>query len=224
MKKILFILVSMSMLTACNGVDTTKTFADLNFAWAQDKMGQRYQYGFDGVKKNMKRAFYWYKKAAKQNFVSSQVTVGLFYSGGLGGPEQSCEKSTYWYERARRKGYQKAWANMAWELATCEQEGFRDAKKALRVMLDYFRINRDFSPGNLDNMAAIYAQLGDFEKAINIQTTAVVLLNELGGALSDKSLRLKAFKERLELYKEGKTWHGISYAVPQAYMDTSDSQ
>ena len=67
-------------------------------------------------------------------------------------------------ELDRKDSY--AYNNLAWILATCEDEKFRDGKKALI----YAKIAVDLnpSPANLSTLAAAYAESNIFEEAVKI--------------------------------------------------------
>ncbi len=87
---------------------------------------------------------------------------------------------------------------MAWFLATCPSEKHRNGQLA------HTFINRVITiyPGNpylLDTLAAVYAELGLFEKAINTQNRAISLITD-DGEFEEEA------KQHLGFYKKGKPW------------------
>ena len=115
------------------------------------------------------------------------------------------------YEQAI-KDYQKAiqiqpkstsgYAGLAWLLATCPVDKFRDGKKAFEYANKAYVLDpRDAN--NLENLAAAYAECGDFDQAVSWQEKA------LQGALEGRDKAADAddssiedFRGRLDLYKK----------------------
>ncbi len=63
---------------------------------AQFSVGAAYEYG-RGVKKDLKQAFYWYKKAAGNGHHRAQFKVGEFYERGIGGVKKDLHNAKIWY-------------------------------------------------------------------------------------------------------------------------------
>ena len=88
--------------------------------------------------------------------------------------------------------------NLAWFLATCPDEKYRDGKKAVQLALKACKDTGWNYSFKIDTLAASYAETGDFENAVKYQQMAV-----------DKEQDPKTKKgmiERLELYKSGKPY------------------
>ncbi len=66
---------------------------------AQFSVGAAYEYG-RGVKKDLKQAFYWYKKAASNGHHRAQFKVGEFYERGIGGVRKDLRNAKIWYRLA----------------------------------------------------------------------------------------------------------------------------
>ncbi len=66
---------------------------------AQFSVGAAYEYG-RGVKKDLKQAFYWYKKAASNGHHRAQFKVGEFYERGIGGVKKDLRNAKIWYRLA----------------------------------------------------------------------------------------------------------------------------
>ncbi|WP_251358416.1 SEL1-like repeat protein [Kangiella sp. TOML190] len=165
-----------------------------------------------GGEKDLTNAVKWYRKAAELGVGSAQDYMGLFYSGGHAGLKQSCAEALYWYDRAIKNGYEYSYGNKAWMLATCPDKSLRNGREALQIMNSILKENYKKTAGNLDTLAAAYAEIGDFKNAVEVQETA---LHKLQG--QKNTPRYRKFEERLSLYKNSKTWYGWSYAYPEEF-------
>jgi TPR repeat protein len=66
------------------------------------QMGVRYQTG-QGVAKDMKKAVYWWRKAAELGSAESQFYLGRAYQTGKG-VEKDMAQAEYWYRKAADGG------------------------------------------------------------------------------------------------------------------------
>ncbi len=73
---------------------------------AQFNLGNCY-YSGKGVKKNLKKAVYWWEKAANGGYVMSQYYLASCYENGEG-VERDISKAKYWYKKAAEKGDSEA--------------------------------------------------------------------------------------------------------------------
>ena len=78
-------------------------------AGAQNDLGCAYSSG-DGVIKNLKEAFMWFERSAKQGNKYGQYNVGRYYQYGFG-TIKNIQLAVEWYEKAADQGFGKA-ANM----------------------------------------------------------------------------------------------------------------
>src|ERR1044071_81792 len=78
---------------------------------AQYALGWRFEDG-EGVKRNLKQAFEWYRKAGEKGDLDAQVRLGEFYASGLG-TSQDFKESVVWYRKAAEKGSAIAQYNLA---------------------------------------------------------------------------------------------------------------
>lgn len=78
-------------------------------AGAQNDLGCAYSSG-DGVVKNLKEAFMWFERSAKQGNKYGQYNVGRYYQYGFG-VVKNVQSAIEWYEKSALQGYGKA-ANM----------------------------------------------------------------------------------------------------------------
>ncbi|MFC1579801.1 tetratricopeptide repeat protein [Thermodesulfobacteriota bacterium] len=100
-----------------------------------------------------------------------------------------------------------AYNQLAWFLATCPEARYRDGYKAVELARRAVEINeKDEEPFQplyeiLDTMAAAYAEVGEFDKAIATQKKAI--------ALAKKELPpedMKDFETHRHSYKANKPW------------------
>ena len=74
-------------------------------------MGSHYIDG-KGVKKNFKKAIYWFQKAAKHGDAKAQYNLGVLYEKG-DGVSKNLRKAVKWYLKAAEQAHQEAQANRA---------------------------------------------------------------------------------------------------------------
>ena len=82
-------------------------------AVAQNDLGCAYSSG-DGVTKNLKEAFTWFERSAKQGNKYGQYNTGRYYQYGYGVGKNIC-LAIEWYEKSANQGFGKA-ANMLGEI------------------------------------------------------------------------------------------------------------
>ena len=168
----------------------------------QEHLGEVFHFGTYGIR-DLDKALYWYQKAADNGLGSAMDYIGLFHSAGLGGLQQDCNKALQWYDKALEAGYSRAKGNIIWILATCPQQELRDGQKALKLAREVIDSKTHREAGDLDNLAAAYAQSNDFEAAITTQLEALSLLDS-----RSQQLRYNNFLKRLNLYIQNRTWRG----------------
>lgn len=78
---------------------------------AQFSVGAAYEYG-RGVRRDMKQAFYWYKKAASNGHHRAQFKVGEFYEHGKGGVKKDLRSAKIWYRLASMGNIREARARL----------------------------------------------------------------------------------------------------------------
>lgn len=97
--------------------------------------------------------------------------------------------------------YVRALNGLAWSLATCPDEVFRDGTKAVEYATRACELTEWRKSFYFDTLAAAYAEVGDFESAVTWQTKS------LGGA---RQSQIEEFRKRLELYKAKKPYRDES--------------
>lgn len=105
------ILITTLLLSFNVSADTSQFKLELIFAKrgdvsAQFRVATAYEDGLD-VKKDLKQAFDWYMKAAKQSHAPSQYKIGLYYEKGFGVAKNDKEALT-WYNKAKENGSTQA--------------------------------------------------------------------------------------------------------------------
>jgi tetratricopeptide (TPR) repeat protein len=97
------------------------------------------------------------------------------------------------------KANRRAYNAIAWLLATCPDDKFRDGKRAVLYATEACRLT-DWKAGSYFNtLAAAYAEAGQFEKAIEYQTQALK-----DRAYADNSG--ESARQRLTLYRNNKPY------------------
>ncbi|MBQ9874167.1 MAG: tetratricopeptide repeat protein [Thermoguttaceae bacterium] len=107
--------------------------------------------------------------------------------------------------------------NFSWLLATCPDDQFRNAARALEFGKLAAEETMYAAPHILSTLAAAYAENGDFESARSWSQKAV----ELGEKENHDSL--ESLKKELESYKENKPWRETSDIIQEVEEDESES-
>lgn len=90
----------------------TNAGAMQNGPYTQYKLGVQYASG-KGVARDIKKAVYWFRKAAKQGYPPAEMQLGILYQFGLVPPYKiNLKKAIYWLEAASKQGYGQAQYNL----------------------------------------------------------------------------------------------------------------
>ncbi|QDE32522.1 tetratricopeptide repeat protein [Shewanella polaris] len=141
----------------------------------------------------------WYLQMTEQGDKWAHFRLGFIYSAGGDGVIRNCGKAMEQFSAA---GDSISMGNIAWILATCPEAQYRDGSRALSISLKLLEHNQN-DPTVLDNLAAAYAEIGDFTSAIDAQKKAIdALRNKPEIARSDEFiLRLKQYQNN-QAYRE----------------------
>jgi tetratricopeptide (TPR) repeat protein len=119
--------------------------------------------------------------------------------GNLHATGKEFKKAIDDYTEALRLDAQSAEGHndLAWLLATCPDDKIRDGKSALEHATKADDLSEHKQASIIDTLAAAHAELGDFDKAVEVQRKAI----ELAG--SDEKQR-KELANHLELFQQRK--------------------
>ena len=132
--------------------------------------------------------------------MSDKKIVNVFFNlSNILVEQGNCKKAKEGYEMILRRETRNyhAYNELAWLYVTCPDKSFRDPEEAIRLANIALEIKRE--PFILDTLACAYAEMGDFEKAIEIEKEAYELKPE------------EHFKEMIEAFKQKKTY--IEYKI-----------
>ena len=127
------------------------------------------------------RAFFWQKKADFSRAIAD-------------------------YEKAiaLNPNHSDSYNNLAWILATCPDERYRDGERAIKLAKNAVQLpkNAEEEWYSIGTLAAAYAEVGRFGDAIKTQEKALALLEESG----EDPKTISDAKKMLENYKASKPW------------------
>ena len=94
-------------------------------------------------------------------------------------------------------GSPEALNGLAWFLATCPDDSFRNGKEALTLATRACELTSFNAPSLLDTLAAAYAETGDFDQAVARETQTL-------GSVGVSPKRRPEMEERLSLFQQHK--------------------
>lgn len=97
--------------------------------------------------------------------------------------------------------YAEAYNDFAFLLATAKDKKYVDGRRALNLALKAVGLSNN-NPAHWDTLAAVYAELEEFSKAIEAQTKAILILKSKG----DKAAA-KEYGKVLKNYEVGKKYY-----------------
>lgn len=173
-------------------VKAQQTMADLSFEGSL-------------IERNLSTAEQWYSELSKQGHKWANFRLGFIYAAGGEGVERNCGKAV---EQFNAVGDEVSLGNVAWILATCPEAQYRNGDKALELSLTLLESDKQ-DPTNLDNLAAAYAEIGNFDAAISTQLKAIKALK-----LSADKSKSAEFKQRLKTYQNSEPYREILPLAP----------
>ncbi|MCH1918248.1 sel1 repeat family protein [Shewanella sp. A3A] len=173
-----------------NVPDAQRALADLNFEGRT-------------VPRDLAAAEHWYLKLAQSGDHWAKFRLGFVYAAGGSGVSRDCGKAVQFFSDA---GDKVSMGNVAWILATCPEPQFRDGERAVALATELLKSN-DADPTYLDNLAAAYAEMGDFALAVATQKRALAQLE----TATSQQLQGKAdeFRQRLDDYRNHKPYREV---------------
>jgi TPR repeat protein len=147
-----------------------------------------------GVARDEPRAFSYVKKSAEMSYQPAMFQLARMYDAGQGTPKNEAKALESYDQliKVNDKHY-VAYNNYAWICVTAEDPKLRNPQKALPYALKAVELSGGKESFSLDTLARVYFQLGDLDKAIDLQNKAIALA-------PDKDNYRKALNE----YKEAK--------------------
>lgn len=181
------------------GLDWITKAAEAEHLKAQQTLADLH---FEGqlVTRNLQLAEHWYLAMSERGERWANFRLGFIYAAGGDGIQRNCGKAV---ERFSLAGDQVSLGNVAWILATCPEAEYRDGNKALTLAQQLLAGNAK-DPSNLDNLAAAYAELGQFERAVDVQQQAIQALQG-----SSETAKADEFNKRLESYRKNRPFREV---------------
>lgn len=170
-----------------NHFKAQQTLADLSF---EGKL----------VPRNLLRAEKWYLAMSEQGDKWANFRLGFIYAAGGDGVDRNCGKALTQFGRV---GDTVSLGNVAWILATCPEAEYRDGPKAVDLSLKMLETNEN-DPTVLDNLAAGYAEMGDFTQAVNVQKKAIDALKN-----NPELVKSDEFNQRLLQYENNQAYREV---------------
>jgi TPR repeat protein len=116
-----------------------------------------------GLPRDYEKALGLYHIAAMQGHGKAQNALGYLYRQGRG-TKQDYVEAAKWYRLSADQGINKAQNRLAWLMATCPIQEVCNGQGAVELALK--AVAQVNSSSNLDTLAAAYARVGQFDKAI----------------------------------------------------------
>ena len=157
---------------------------------------------FDGklIPRDLALAEKWYLQMVAQGDKWAHFRLGFIYSAGGDGVVRNCGKAMEQFSAA---GDAVSMGNIAWILATCPEAEYRDGSRAVSMSLKLLEHNQN-DPTVLDNLAAAYAEQGDFTAAIDTQKKAIDALKD-----NPEIVRSDEFILRLKQYQNNQAYREV---------------
>jgi uncharacterized protein len=142
----------------------------------------------------------WYLALSQAGDTWAHFRLGFIYSSGGNGVNRDCGKAVTQFSAV---GDAVALGNVAWILATCPEAQYRDGSRAVQLSLQLLQDNQD-DPAHLDNLAAAYAEVGDFSLAVQTQEKAIDALKQQAESASHDE-----FQRRLQHYQNKQAYREV---------------
>lgn len=139
---------------------------------------------------------------ASQNVPGAAIAAGRMLSVGAPGLAPDMARAAGHFERAVRSG-PDGLAALAWFLATCPDDAFRDGRRAKRFAIQLIETRDPPLPDDRTVLAAAYAENGDFDGALRNVERA---LEELAPRAAPGDPRLAAWQSQRQAYQRQRPW------------------
>ena len=165
------------------GQDYTKAIAlyekaaDQGDPNAQTNLGWMYRQGI-GVLQDYRKAVELYQKAAAQGYAPGQAYLASLYAQGKGVP-LDYRKAVDLFRAAVAQVDPNAFNDFAWFLATCPDASRRNGKEAVFYATKACEISKWKEPNFIGTLAAAYAEIGNFQKAVDYARQSLKMTSEV---------------------------------------------
>ena len=131
--------------------------------------------------------------------IDPQHSTAYFQRGCLWLKTRSYDKATSDFEDAIQSdpAYELAYMKLAWLQATCPKTRFRDGTKAIKNATKACDLASWTFSGDVDTLAAAYAEAGDFDSAIKNQRKAIDLNPNDAAFVKKANEKIALFKKHL---------------------------
>ncbi|MCH7688223.1 MAG: prolipoprotein diacylglyceryl transferase [Planctomycetes bacterium] len=122
--------------------------------------------------------------------------------------------ATYREEIERNPDFVLPYQSLAWMLATCPEEEYRDGKHAVELAMQAAEKTPFSDAATLDILAAASAEIGDFDNAVKWAKQAADA--SYGSRPGPSAARLQGIRQRIQLYRNQKPFrdHTAKNAFP----------
>jgi TPR repeat protein len=163
----------------------------------------RARYEGRGIQQDFSEAFKWLLKASRtKEGQHAGLWVAHCYAHGFG-VKADLSQADKMFADLQKSLSMRAVNDFSWELAVSPVDSVRDGVRAVALMTAKLRDSNASNSAYLDTLAAAYAEAGDFTRAVATQELAIDALKAEPGRVARLS---EQFKERRELYKNGKPY------------------
>ena len=207
-------------------VRSVKASAEKGEAKAQFRYAEMLRDG-RGVKKDVREAVVWTRKAADGGLAAAQCQMGLFYMNGLG-VDRDEDKAVEWLNKAAAQHYAQAQYNLGIYYAKFfDRESARQAVKWLNeaAKQDYADAQYNLAHLYLNPHHPASREQGAGRRAIALlrraaaqgHAAAKAKLKELGVAMPQSQDNVKCFKQSVNGFKSS-TWNKVCRLVSHKWF------
>jgi WD40 repeat protein len=106
-----------------------------------------------------------------------------------------------WYRKKEQEGDAGTLNNLAWRWATSKNSEERDGRAAVRFAEKAVELTNRKGSGDLDTLAAAYAEVGQFDKAVSTEIEAISVLTN-SPSTGVEEAEIKVYQDRVDLYRQ----------------------
>lgn len=127
-----------------------------------------------GIAKDQAKAVLFLEKSAEAGYPPAFLALGRIYARGDGTAKDEAKAVGYLEQAiAHDAKYDMAYNTLAWTLVTAEDPGVRNPQKALGYAAKAVELSGGTKAYQIDTLAHVYFALGNFDRAIELESTAL---------------------------------------------------